>query len=105
MAPVEIESAVGHLRELIVQLRVPKHIISAVRRRFSSNTALIVRSSANCEDTEEFAGAGLYESVLNVSPEDVDTAIRKVWSSLWTPRAALSRREAGIRMIRRTWPC
>src|SRR5206468_12408851 len=56
----------------------------------------IARSSANCEDLEELAGAGLYESVVNLAPSDVASAIRAVWSSLWTRRAALSRQQANI---------
>jgi phosphoenolpyruvate synthase/pyruvate phosphate dikinase len=57
---------------------------------------LVVRSSANCEDLEELAGAGLYESVINVVPADSAAAIRTVWSSLWTARAVFSRQQAGI---------
>jgi phosphoglucan,water dikinase len=92
----EFETAVNRLRELVQKVTVPDAICSEVRQKFSANTPLVVRSSANCEDTEQFAGAGLYESVINVSPADVAAAIRKVWSSLWTLRAALSRREVGI---------
>jgi phosphoglucan,water dikinase len=96
MAPVDFEAAVRRLREVVQQLTVPEAIISEVRRKFSPNSSLVVRSSANCEDTEEFAGAGLYESVVNVAPAEVATAICKVWSSLWTPRAARSRLDIGI---------
>jgi phosphoglucan,water dikinase len=42
------------------------------------------------------AGAGLYVSVINVAQADVASAIRTVWSSLWTRRAALSRQQAGL---------
>src|SRR5437870_3989560 len=67
------------------------------RRRESGRCPrLIVRSSANCEDLEELAGAGLYESVANVAPSEVAGAVREVWSSLWTRRAALSRKQSGI---------
>jgi phosphoglucan,water dikinase len=90
----EVESATARLRELMQHLSVPDEIISQIQRKFRS--LLIVRSSANAEDTEELAGAGLYESVPNVSPSDAASAIRKVWASLWTSRATLSRRQAGI---------
>ena len=56
----------------------------------------MVRSSANGEDLAELAGAGLYDSIANVAPADVASAVRAVWSSLWTRRAALSRKQAGI---------
>ena len=56
----------------------------------------MVRSSANCEDLEELAGAGLYESVANVGLEELEAAVKTVWASLWTRRAAAGRRQAGI---------
>ncbi|MFO0926221.1 MAG: PEP/pyruvate-binding domain-containing protein [Gemmataceae bacterium] len=55
-----------------------------------------MRSSANGEDLEQFAGAGLYDSVVNVALPELPRAIGRVWASLWTRRAALSRSRAGI---------
>jgi phosphoglucan,water dikinase len=75
---------------------VPDELTAELSKKFGPNIRLIVRSSANCEDLEELAGAGLYESVPNVAPSDVVLAIRAVWSSLWTWRAALSRKQANI---------
>ena len=57
-----------------------------------------VRSSANVEDMEGMSGAGLYESVPNVdaaSPEELGAAVARVWASLYTRRAVLTRRAAG----------
>ena len=96
MPPAEFTAATERLRDLIRQLTVPDALASEVCEEFGANTRLIVRSSANCEDVEEMAGAGLYESVANVAPTNVAAAIRDVWSSLWTLRAALSRNQAGI---------
>ena len=56
----------------------------------------MVRSSANCEDLEELAAAGLYESVANVPADRLADALRTVWASLWTRRAALSRENLAI---------
>jgi len=56
----------------------------------------MVRSSANGEDLEEMSGAGLYESVANVAPADIARAVGCVWSSLWTRRAVVSRKQAGV---------
>lgn len=81
---------------LMQRVPVPEAIVIEIARRFGPESALIVRSSANCEDLEQFAGAGLYESVINVAPKDVVGAIRAVWASLWTARAVASRAEAGI---------
>jgi len=84
------------LRGLIEQLDVPETISEAVVARFPRHTRLIVRSSANDEDLQNLAGAGLYESVANVLPAEASLAVRCVWASLWTRRAVLSRMRAGI---------
>jgi phosphoglucan,water dikinase len=92
----ELASATGLIMELVQKALVPPGIAEEVGRRFGKESSLIVRSSSNCEDLQNFAGAGLYESVMNVRAVNVDSAIRTVWSSLWTERAVRSRREAGI---------
>jgi len=67
-----------------------------VTEKFNVHDRLMVRSSANSEDLETLAGAGLYESIPNVAPSDTNDAVKKVWSSLWTRRAAMNRRGIGI---------
>ncbi|HWW00828.1 MAG TPA: PEP/pyruvate-binding domain-containing protein [Candidatus Acidoferrum sp.] len=96
LPPEEFATTTKRLRELVQRLSVPDAITSEVARRFSPNSRLVVRSSANFEDVEGMAGAGLYDSVMNVAPAELASAIRTVWSSLWTRRAALSRQQAGI---------
>lgn len=91
----ELETATERLRDLIHQLSVPAQIISETATRFGQ-MRLMVRSSANCEDLEELAGAGLYDSIANVVASDLAEAVRAVWASLWTPRATASRKEVGI---------
>jgi phosphoglucan,water dikinase len=90
------ERKIERLRELLEKIDVPEEITSALRKKFHGVDRPMVRSSANCEDLEDFAGAGLYESAPNVRPDEVASAIRRVWSSLWTRRAVLSRKQAGI---------
>ena len=63
---------------------------------FGPDVRLAVRSSANGEDLEQLAGAGLYESVVNVRAAEAPAAIAQVWASLWTRRATVSRMQAGI---------
>jgi phosphoglucan,water dikinase len=84
------------LQGIIGQLDVPDEIVSGVMEKFPRDERLMVRSSANCEDLEGLSGAGLYDSLANVSPPEVAQAVRKVWSSLWTRRAALSRKKLDI---------
>lgn len=55
---------------------------------------LIFRSSANVEDTASVSGAGLYDSIPNISPtnpQQISEAIAEVWRSIATERAWKSR--------------
>jgi len=84
------------LRNIIKQLEVPREVVSAVMARFPRNERLMIRSSGNFEDLEALSAAGLYESMANIEPYETAQGIREVWSSLWTQRAAMSRRRLGI---------
>ncbi|MFJ7905592.1 PEP/pyruvate-binding domain-containing protein [Kitasatospora sp. NPDC096204] len=69
----------------------------AVDRHLYGAPLQVVRSSSNAEDLAGFSAAGLYESVANVSGTDaLLDAVREVWASLFSPRAVLLRRQAGI---------
>lgn len=92
----QLEPLLQRLRELVQVIPVHEEVGRAVAAFFGPETRLAVRSSANGEDLENLAGAGLYESVVNVAIADVPRAIGQVWASLWTRRAALSRAAAGI---------
>jgi phosphoglucan,water dikinase len=92
----EFARAAERLAELARSLPLPEAILTDIQRAFGNDAFLVVRSSANGEDLEEFAGAGLYDSRINVPAVDISEAIRSVWGSLWTPRAAESRRAAGF---------
>lgn len=96
MAGEDLAVAAERLRDLIRRLSVPGEIVAEAGRTFGEQARLMVRSSANCEDLAEMAGAGLYESVANVALAEVPAAVRTVWCSLWTRRAALSRQQSGI---------
>ncbi|KAJ1482356.1 pyruvate phosphate dikinase [Baffinella frigidus] len=72
----------------------------ACEEALKTGARIMVRSSANCEDLQAISGAGLYDSIANVKSDDADAvsqAINRVWQSLWTKRAALSRRAAGMK--------
>ncbi len=54
------------------------------------NKKVRFRSSSNCEDEAGFNGAGLYTSqtgIVGDTGKTIEKAIKKVWASLWTPRA------------------
>ncbi|KAI5402197.1 phosphoglucan, water dikinase, chloroplastic [Lathyrus oleraceus] len=95
----ELDGVCNQLQELISSLKLSKDVIESIGKLFSSNARLIVRSSANVEDLAGMSAAGLYESIPNVSPSNPTVfadAVGRVWASLYTRRAVLSRRAAGV---------
>ncbi|XP_020206268.1 phosphoglucan, water dikinase, chloroplastic [Cajanus cajan] len=95
----ELDALCHQLQELISSLKPSKDIIESIGRIFPSNARLIVRSSANVEDLAGMSAAGLYDSIPNVSPSNptvFGNAVSQVWASLYTRRAVLSRRAAGV---------
>lgn len=60
---------------------------------------LAIRSSSNLEDLKKSAGAGLFDSYLGIRSDDLEEIklnIVKVWASLFTYRAILSRRKQNV---------
>lgn len=98
-APRENVSTIcDKLQNIVADLRVPDNVLKAVGKHLGATRAY-VRSSANVEDLEGMSGAGLYESVPFVdsgSSDDLGAAIALVWASLYTQRATLTRRAAGV---------
>lgn len=95
----ELEQLCSQLQELVSSLQPSKDIIDSIGKIFPGNARLIVRSSANVEDLAGMSAAGLYDSIPNVSvsnPTVFANAISRVWASLYTRRAVLSRRAAGV---------
>src|SRR5215475_10383495 len=77
LGEAEFAACLERLQTLVRQFKVPEEIIAEVGRRTTRNGSVIVRSSANGEDLESFAAAGLYESIPNVSPQGLEAAIRQ----------------------------
>ncbi|THG02892.1 hypothetical protein TEA_014940 [Camellia sinensis var. sinensis] len=95
----ELDNLCNQLQVLISSLQLPKDIIDSLGKIFPPNSRLIVRSSANVEDLAGMSAAGLYESIPNVSlsnPIVFGNAVCRVWASLYTRRAVLSRRAANV---------
>ncbi|MED6113696.1 Phosphoglucan, water dikinase, chloroplastic [Stylosanthes scabra] len=95
----ELDDLCHQLQKLISSLKPSEDMIESIGRIFPSNARLIVRSSANVEDLAGMSAAGLYESIPNVSPSNptvFGSAVSQVWASLYTRRAVLSRRAAGV---------
>ena len=92
----EFLTTVDELAMTTEELTVPDEIVTMVIKSFAKGDSLMVRSSGSCEDLESLSGAGLYESVANVTPTHIGDAVRIVWDSLWTKRAVESRQQTGI---------
>eukprot|EP00249_Psilotum_nudum_P024562 c29221_g1_i1 orf=269-3925(-) len=95
----ELDHVCLELQLLVAAQRPPKSVIDELATRLPDDARLIVRSSANVEDLAGMSGAGLYESIPNVKASELDTfgkAVAEVWASLYTRRAILSRRVAGV---------
>eukprot|EP00899_Mesostigma_viride_P020273 jgi/Mesvir1/28247/Mv04788-RA.1 len=95
-----LEDVAQRLQAIVAKARPSDEVINEISTRFPRESRLIVRSSANVEDLAGMSGAGLYESIPNVSahePEGFCEAVAKVWASLYTRRAILSRRVAGVK--------
>lgn len=70
---------------------------AAVHKHLPGATRLAVRSSALDEDGRHASRAGLYTSVLNVSPGTLNRAVSECWRSWFSPPAQAHRLHAGWR--------
>jgi phosphoglucan,water dikinase len=92
----ELGAILKTLRDIVSGLSIPAGICEEIQGFFGAGARLAVRSSANGEDLENLASAGLYDSRIGVPVNDSADAIRAVWASLWTERATMSRAQYGI---------
>lgn len=76
------------------------HRITKSNQYVDPKQLLAVRSSSTLEDLDKMAGAGLFDSILNVKMKDqkhIEQAIIDVWLSLYTQRAIISRKQNQIK--------
>ncbi len=94
------EKALSALRADFAKGFIPETDMSAIITRQTGllgDAGLFVRSSTNAEDLPGFNGAGLYDTVPNVSDNGMlSAAIKTVWGSIWNDRAYLAREAARI---------
>ena len=95
-----IERAALRIRNMIFSTGFPRHfsleLFNMVEKMFGKKALLSVRSSVIGEDSAEHSFAGQMDSFLNVSTTEVVGAIRKVWSSSFSPRALVYRKQKRI---------
>lgn len=95
----ELDSLSSELQAMVSLLSPTEQTVESLKTIFPEDARLIVRSSANVEDLAGMSAAGLYDSIPNVSLSDTKSfgaAVARVWASLYTRRAILSRRVAGV---------
>ena len=86
-------SMLSNLQNLIKNSPVDLNLVKLVEEKiepFNEFTNFRFRSSTNAEDIEGFNGAGLYSSYTGIkgdTKKTIETAIRKVWASLWNLKA------------------
>ena len=98
--PAAIEDACKAVRDLIECVPFPADLAAQIAAAMPTNSWVVVRSSANVEDLAGMSAAGLYESVLGVSTSssaELGSAVQEVWASLYSRRAVLARRAAGLK--------
>jgi pyruvate,water dikinase len=103
--PDEYEKASAVIRGLVESSPLPSDLEAEIAAAYNrlceltgvKNVAVAVRSSATAEDIPEASFAGQQDTYLNVKGvENVVYYVKKVWSSLYTPRALYYRDKMGI---------
>ena len=94
------KQALNDLRTAINNAPIDAKDFAPIRLRWQQQLGgkgVFVRSSTNAEDLKGFNGAGLYDTVANVTePQALEAAIKQVWASLWNARAVDERIHFGI---------
>src|SRR5215831_3973965 len=99
--PATLDHVSREIQALFAGASIPREIAEAIVQAYSTlgpgDPAMAVRSSSTAEDLPEMSFAGQLETYLNVRGGDnVLTAVKRCWASLWTPRAIGYRARLGI---------
>lgn len=92
------------IRKHIEGLSVPKDMEKEILQKYEElckssgkeNMAVAVRSSATAEDLPGASFAGQQDTYLNINQKTLLDSVKKCWSSLFTPRAIVYRKEKGF---------
>ena len=102
--PESVKEASRSIQELILAGEFPEDLEKAfwgayqdLKARCGPELRVAMRSSAIGEDSAQSSFAGLYESYLNVSEEELLHAYKKVLASKYTTRALFYKANKGIR--------
>jgi pyruvate,water dikinase len=94
----------GKIRKHVESLSMPDEIEKAILKAYQKlceqagkkDVSVAVRSSATAEDLPGASFAGQQDTFLNVTQKNLISNIKKCWSSLFTPRAIVYRKEKGF---------
>ena len=100
----DFEDVSAAIRQLFERASIPAKVATAIQQSYAAlgmegkaPVPLAVRSSATAEDLPGASFAGQQETYLNVHGEQaLLQAVKRCWSSLWTPRALAYRAHQGI---------
>ncbi|MFA5050584.1 MAG: PEP/pyruvate-binding domain-containing protein [Patescibacteria group bacterium] len=94
-----VDQASKLIRDLIHDAKMPKDLQQEILIDFDKLKAkhVAVRSSATAEDSSVASWAGELESYLNTTRQNLLGRVKDCWSSLFTQRAIVYRREQGMR--------
>ena len=94
----------SRLQQLIAGAEIPPEVRSAVETAVADVTGgldteirFAVRSSGYGEDTADTSFAGLYDSQLNIHPDNLLATYLEIAASKYTPQAITYRRQHGLR--------
>ncbi|MBI5026502.1 MAG: phosphoenolpyruvate synthase, partial [Nitrospirae bacterium] len=99
-----IQEVSQRIRTHIESLSMPNEIRDAILKAYEGlckllgkkTVAVAVRSSATAEDLPDASFAGQQDTFLNVTRKTLLKGVQQCWSSLFTPRAIVYRREKGF---------
>jgi phosphoenolpyruvate synthase/pyruvate phosphate dikinase len=101
LAALPDEKARSTVVHLVRETPAPPSVCAALQDALGRLTAagelsLAVRSSAIGEDGVAASYAGLHDTELGLAAADVEAAVRRCWSSLWSPAAIAYRKRRAL---------
>lgn len=95
----EVWDLAQRIRLKFLRTAIPSSLKAAILEELDvfKGIPVVVRSSSPSEDSSSTSFAGLHESIVDVTgPEQILTAVKDVWSSLWSDRALIYAREMNL---------
>ncbi|MGQ9569391.1 MAG: phosphoenolpyruvate synthase [Thermodesulfovibrionales bacterium] len=99
-----LQSISEKIRRKIENIKMPEDMEKEILKAYNElckhsgkrNIAVAVRSSATAEDLPGASFAGQQDTFLNITQDNLIKSIKRCWSSLFTPRSIIYRKEKGF---------